>query len=170
MGARQLRKLQWGKETTPGTAVAATFLWRGSGTLKDERDVKFATEDVGILTDTDRSYIDKLLASLALTPTEATFEQLPYLFEMGVKLVGTGAADGAGTDKVYTYPLSSTAQNTIKTYTIEGGDNAGAERMEYCYADTITLDGKAYGPLMMSAQLYGRQSAVNAFTGSSRTE
>ncbi len=56
-GARALRKLQFGKETTAGTNVDATTIWRGMGTIKDEREVVFPAEDVGILGGTDRSYI-----------------------------------------------------------------------------------------------------------------
>lgn len=165
MGARQLRKIQLGHEATPGTAVAATTIWRGSGTIRDDRDIQFATEDVGILSDTDRSYTQKLEASLAMTPTECTFEQFPYILEAGIKAVGTGAADGAGSDKIYSYPISTTAQNTLKTKTIEGGDNSGAERMEYGLVMDFTLNGQVYKPLMMSANWIGRQSAANAFTG-----
>lgn len=164
MGARQLRKIQLGKEVTPGTGVAATTLWRGTGALKDDSVVAFANEDVGILSNTDRSYIPQLQSSLALQPVEATFEQLPYLFEGGIKKVGTGAADGTGSDKVYTYPMSSTTQNTIQTFSIEGGDNAGAERMLYSIVTDITLSGQIFKPVMMSANVLARGTAPFTFT------
>lgn len=165
MGARQLRKIQLGREVTPGTAIAATALWRGTGALKDDREVVFGTEDIGVLADTDRSLTQKLQASLAMTATEATYEQLPYIFEAGIKKVGTGAADGTGSDKIYVYPLSTTAQNTIQTFTIEGGDNSGAERMEYAYVADFTLAGQVYKPLNVTANWIGRQTSANAFTG-----
>ena len=44
-GSRALRKIQLGKETTAGIAVAATTLWRGMGTVKDNREVVFPEED-----------------------------------------------------------------------------------------------------------------------------
>ena len=43
--------------------------------------------------------------SLAMAATPATFEQLPHILEAGIKSVGTGAADGAGTGKIYAYPI-----------------------------------------------------------------
>ena len=168
MGVRQLRKIQLGKEASGsyGTAVTATAIWRGTGTLRDDREVMFGTEDVGILGGTDRSFTQKLQASLAMSETEATFEQLPYILEGGIKKVGTGSADGLGTDKIYTYPLSTTAINTIQAFTIEGGDNVSAERMEYSVVTDFTLAGQVYKPITMTANWIGRQSSPNAFTGS----
>ena len=49
----------------------------------------------------------------------------------GVDGIITGTADGAGTGKIYTYTFPTTAKKVIKTYTIEGGDDQEAERMEY---------------------------------------
>ena len=48
-GIRALRKLQYGKETTAGTAVAATAVWRGIGTIQDNLETVFPAEDIGIL-------------------------------------------------------------------------------------------------------------------------
>lgn len=165
MGARQLRKIQLGAESPAGTLHAATTIWRGTGTTRDDREILFATEDVGILSDTDRSFTQKIEASIAMTPTEATFEQLPYILAASIKNVVTGSADGAGTDKIYTYPFSTTTQNTIQTFTIESGDNSGAEALNYGYVDQFVLDGQIYKPLMMSANWVGRQSVPQAFTG-----
>ena len=79
-GIKALRRIQLGKETDPGTAVAATAIWRGTGTIQDNLTTVFPAEDVGILVGTDRNYIPKAEAMLSLAETEATFEQLPYLF------------------------------------------------------------------------------------------
>ena len=67
--------------------------------------VTFPEEDVGILSGTDRAYIAAEGAQLEMEDVEATFEQLPYIFEAGVKAVNTGAVDTGGTGYVYTYPL-----------------------------------------------------------------
>jgi len=75
-----LGKLQLGRETTPGTSVAATTVWRGAASfIEDQRLVKIVEEMVGILGGTNRSYIPELLAGVKLSETEATFEQFPYL-------------------------------------------------------------------------------------------
>jgi hypothetical protein len=164
-GIKALRKLQFGRETVAGTAIPATTIWRGMGVLEDQRETVFVEEDIGYLSGVDRTYQPKLLGALSLESVPATFEQLPHLLEMGVKAVGTGAADGVGTGKIYTYDLPTTAVPTLKTYTIEGGDNQAVEEMEYCYAEKITLEGKAGEAVMMSADIKGRQVTDSAFTG-----
>ena len=128
-GIKPLRKIQMGKETTSGTAVAATALWRGKGTMEDQREVVFVEEDVGYISGLDRTNTPKYLAAIEFEEIPATFEQLPYILAAGVKNVITGATDGAGTDKIYTYTFPTTSKNTITTFTIEGGDDQEEEEI-----------------------------------------
>jgi len=121
-GVKALRKIQLGDESPAGTAVAASTIWRGLGAIEDQREVVFAEEDVGVLPGVDRTYTPKLLAALAMEETEATFEQLPYILEAGVKSV-SGVKDGDGSGYAYTFAFPTTAANTPLTYTIEMGDN-----------------------------------------------
>jgi len=164
-GVKTLRKLQFGRESTAGTAVAATTVWGGLGTIEDKRQVIFADEDVGYLGGLDRAYIPKYEAALELEETELTFEQGPHLFEMGVK-AATATQDGAGTGYLYSYPMPTTSANTLKHYTIEGGDNQQAEEVEFCYASQIVLTGKAGEALKVSATIGGRQVTNTTYTGS----
>lgn len=164
-GIRKLRYVQFGKEATLGTSVAATALWRGSGLLEDKRRVQFPVEDIGIMGGVDRSYVDQYAAALTLDPVPADFEQLPYLFESGVKTVGTGVADGTGSGKVYAYPLPTTSPATVSSFTVEGGDNQQGERFTGGICDTIKLDGKAGEALMMSGTFFGQNVANQAKTG-----
>lgn len=166
MGARQLRRLQLGRETTMGSLAAATVVWRGSGTIRDDTVVSFATEDVGVLGGIDRTFMPSQGASLALTPTEATFEQLPYIMEGGIKKLGTGVTDTGGSGKIYTYPMSSTAANTIQSFSIEGGDNSGAEVVKFGVVTDFTLNGQVFKPIMMQANLIAWESTAQAFTTS----
>jgi len=153
------------REANAGTAVASTTIWRGLGVLDDKREIKFPDENVGIIGGTDRSYVSQLAGAISFESVEATFEQLPHILEAGVKLVGTGVADGAGSGKIYAYPFPTTALNTIKTYTIEGGDNQQAEEMEYAFVDSFKLSGNPGEALMMDAQWIGRQVTNTTFTG-----
>lgn len=164
-GIKPLRKIQIGKETTPGTAVAATALWRGTGVLDDQREVTFVEEDVGYISGLDRTHVAKLLAAIQMDSTPATFEQLPYLFNAGIKGVA-GSQDGAGTDYIYTYALPTTSKNTIYNYTIEGGDDQQAEEIEHAFVEELSLTGKPGEALMMSANWLGRQASLASFTGS----
>lgn len=165
-GVKALRKLQIGLEGTSGTAVPATTIWRGENMLlSDDREVIHPPENVGIVTGVDRAYVPYLAGSLSMSDHEATFEQLPYILSAGMKDVVTGAADGAGTGKIYAYPLPTTALNAIKTYTLEAGDNQEAEVMEYGFVKSFSISGKSKESLKVSAEWGGRQVGLQAFTG-----
>ncbi len=163
-GVKVLRKIQLGAESAAGTAVAATALWRGMGSREGGPVVKFPEEHVGYLSGLDRSYAGSLEAKATLEG-EATFEQLPYIFAAGIKNTVTGAADGVGTSKIYAYAFPTTSANTIKTYTIEGGDNQAAEEMEYSFVTGFKLSGKPREALMVSADWIGRQISTSTYTG-----
>ncbi len=159
-GIKALRRIQMGKETTAGTIVTPTTYWRGIGTIQDNRVIEFPEEDIGILPGVDRSYSPKVEAMLSLDSTPATFEQLPYLFEMSIQSV-TPTTDGdSGGVYSYTVPVASTdarSSSDLATYTFEGGDNAAAEEFGYGFVQSLTLDGNAGEGLMMSAEVVGRQ-------------
>jgi len=166
-GSRALRKLQLGKEVVAaGTPVAATTIWRGQGVIKDNREVIFPEEDVGILGGTDRSYIARYWSELAMPSVEATFEQIPYIFTAGVEALTTGSADTGGSGYIYTYDAPTTAQNTTTTYTIEGGDDQQAEEFDYAFVKRFNLSGDGQSALMMSADWTGRVTTNASFTGS----
>jgi hypothetical protein len=162
-GVKALRKLVLGREATAGTAVVCTTIWRGMGVLSDDRETVFPEEDIGYLSGVDRAYTPKLEASISMGSVEATFEQLPHILEAGVK-TATPAQDSTGSGYVYTYTFPTTAANTLKTYTIEGGDNQAVEEMEYGFVESFTLEGNAGEALMVSAEWKGRQVSDSAFT------
>jgi len=162
-GIRAFRKLQLGRETTAGTITTATTIWRGVGTIEDQRELTVVEEDTGFFSGGDRVYISKLLGALSMDDTPATFEQLPYILEAGVKAVQTGAS-GGGSAKLYTYTFPTTTPNTLANYTIEGGDNQQAEVMEYSFVEQFKLSGKPGEALMMSADWKGRQVANATYT------
>lgn len=164
-GTFPLNKIQLGRETTPGTAVAATSIWRGPATdIVDESSHQFAEEDVGLLVPTDREYVPQVFATLAMPETEATFEQILHILEAGIQ-----AATPTGTGPyVYTYafPLSSTL-NTIKTYTVETGNLVGNDvhEMEYGFVSDFSLSGAAKEAWKVSANWAGRRKSTASFTG-----
>ena len=164
-GIKALRKIQLGKETTAGTKVDADIVWRGTGVIQDNLEQVFVNEDIGILTGADRSYIARYEAALTLNEIEATFEQLPHLFEMGIESVTpTGS-----TSYTYTYvmPFCSTdlvPSTDLATYTIEGGDNAAEEEFAFGFARSINLTGASGQAVMMGAEIVGRQVEPGTFT------
>lgn len=163
-GIKPLRKIQLGQEATAGTAVAATALWRGMGTIQNTTEPTFVEEDVGLLVPTENSYIPAVGAEIEMDEIEATFEQLPYILAAGIEGVVTGASDGAGTDKIYTYEPAVSSIKTVKSFTIEGGDNQQAEEMEYSFVTEFGIAGKAKEALKMSATWQGRQVSKTTFT------
>jgi len=164
-GSRALRKLQLGVETTgaSGTPVVATAIWRGVGTIKDNHEVIFPTEDVGYLGGTTRSYIARYWSELSMGEVEATFEQCGYIFQAGIN-TATASADGTGSGFIYEYAAPTTAQNTTSTYTIEGGDDQQAEEFDYAFVKSFTLAGEGMGAMMMSAEWTGREATNTTFT------
>ncbi len=166
MSTKLLRKIQLGLETTAGTTVAATTIWRGTGMLDDQRTVEMPTEDVGYASGVDRSYTPKLLSALVLEDTPATFEQLPTLGTVGIKALTTGVADGTGSGKIYSFPFGTNGIMVISSLTAEGGDDQEAEVMEYAFGQDFKLSGGAGAAWIMGGTLLGRQSTPKAFTGS----
>ncbi len=175
-GVKALRRLQLGRESTAGAVVAATTVWRGEGVIEDTRMTEFPIEDIGLIPQTTRAYTPMLGSKLALSATPATFEQIAHIFEMGIKTV-TATSDSTGSDYIYSYTMPtgsstamyltpSTSSNPIKSYTIEGGDNNEAEVTEFCHVTDFELSFKAGEAVMVSANIAGRQVALQAFTSS----
>lgn len=164
-GVTYLNKLQLGREATAGTPVAATTIGRWEGAyLKDDLEVYFPPEHVGLLVDTDRSCIPVKGASITVPENTVTFEQFLHILEMGIK-TDTPAQDGAGDGYIYEYPFPTTAQLTTKTYTLEAGNDQEQHEMEYCFIPAFTISGKIKETLKFSADIIGRQATVCDFTG-----
>lgn len=163
-GVKALEKIQLGKESTAGTAVAATTIWRGMGRLAYDNTVKRVAESVGIALPTNRNYNPQIGATIAFDPVEATFQQLPYLLEAGVA-AEVATQDGAGSDYIYAYAMPTTAMNTLNTYTIEGGNNVQVREVEYCFVESFKLSGNAAEGVMMEGSWRGRQNTDTTFTG-----
>ena len=159
-GIKRLRKLQLGKETVAGTAVPATTIWRGTGTLDDKREPLFPDENIGTIAPLTRAVLPFTLGQLDLDEVPATYQQLPYILAMGVDGVVSGTKDGSGSDYIYTYTFPTTTLKTPKTYTIEGGDNEQVEQMAYTFAESFKISGKPKEPWMMSGTLIGNSVDV----------
>ncbi len=164
-GTKGFRKLEFALEATPGLVLPATTLWRGKGVIDDGRVIEYIDEDVGLLPGDDRTEEIQTAGAIELEATPFTFEQFPYLCAMGIKNVTTGVADGAGSGKIYDYDWPVDSLNTIKTGCFRGGDESGAEIMEYGFAEKFGLQGEGGGLLMMNGTILGRQVAASTFTG-----
>lgn len=166
-GIKRLQRLQLGKESSAGTAVAATAVWRGAGNqMSDDQVIEEIEEMVGIVNGTDRTAVVQLMAGIELAETPLTFEHLPYLFAMGFGGPVTAVADGTtGTGKIYTTTLPTTSLPTAKAYTWEAGDNHETAEMEFSLCNKINLKGAHGQTAKMSATLFGRQVTQSTLTG-----
>lgn len=165
MAIEKLRKMQLGRESSAGTAVAATAVWRGpAAKIVDAVERTLVNENIGYLVQTDRGYFPMKSATLAMPETEATFEQLPHVFEAGIR-TDTPAANGDTLSAyIYEYIPSLTAGETIKTYTIETGDDQEQYEMEYAFVRDFTLSGAPNQAVMLSSNWVGRQKTACDFT------
>jgi hypothetical protein len=167
-GRAALRKVQYGWESTPGTAVAATKIWRGApGAIDDQRMIVEMQDSIGVFNGSDRTVVTGYLAQLPLPETAATFEQLPVLFATGLGGAKTGVADGSGSSGYkYLTDIPETAAPTMtgKFTTWETGDDVQAEELEYGHALEINLKGVGGELAMMSALIQGRNATATTFT------
>jgi hypothetical protein len=165
-GVRKLRKIQGGAESPAGTVHAATWIWRGTGTIEDKITIVQPDENVGYLVDVERPYIPTTEAALTMDPIEATYEQLPYIQLAGIDGTVTGVRDGGSANGyIRTSILATDTVKVPQTYTLEGGDNAGAERFAYGFITDFELSGVQKEAWKMTANWIGRQVAPQAFTG-----
>jgi hypothetical protein len=165
-GVKALRKIELGLETTAGTAVAGSVVWRGTGTAQNLQEVVFVDEDVGLLPQVDRTYVPRLGVEVTLDETPATFEQIGYILEAGVKAVtDSPVTDTGGSGYIYTYTFPTTTANTLNTYTIEYGDDQEQYETEYAHCTEFTISGAAGEAVMMGATFVGRQETECDFTG-----
>lgn len=162
-GIKALRKVQIGRESTAGTNVAATVIWRGTGGMPDDqRTLVRPAEDVGYLAGTARLYTPKEQGVATFDDTPATYEQFPHILEASLETV-TPTTD-TGTGIIYTYDFPQATTQTIKTYSIEAGDNNAAEEMSYAFVSDFSLSGVAGEAWQVGATWMGRTWAPATFT------
>src|SRR3990167_3466317 len=165
-GRKNLRKVQLGRETPAGPAVAAPTIGRGPAVgFDDLSEIVEVEEQVGILDGIDRDAISVLFAGIELTDQPLTFEQFPHILAMAYGGPVTGAQDGAGTGSLYTTTLPTTAgPPTPPRSTVEGGDDSENEEMEYAHCTAFTIKGEHKGLAMFNASLRGRQVSDSTVT------
>jgi hypothetical protein len=172
MGSRYFSKVQYGKESTRGTAVASTKILLGRvPNVNSDRAPVFPREDVGINAPAVRSVIHQYLYMNTLSTEHGYFQQLPMLFGCGLK-GGVTATETTGSqaDYLWTFTPSLTAANSPDALTIELGDDTQAFESEYCMFERIRISGEvAQGmeasPVGVEADFFGRQLSPTTFTG-----
>lgn len=169
-GIKGLQKLQLVDEVTAGTNPATGFnIWRGVGEMpEDVRVNNIAEEMIGVTVPTDRYYVPQTGGSLSMAQTEATFDQLPIIMSASIDGDVSGTLSGTS-EYAYTYTTPNTSTRTIKTYSLEGGDNQQAYAILHAYVESWVLTGQAGEAVQVSAQWLGRGMTKTTFTASPTT-
>lgn len=172
-GIRAYAKTQLGLESggaSAGTAVVASRIWRGPVAMpEDARDLTFVPEQIGYAGGVGRTNVAKLQANIAFPETPATFEQLPLVLMCAIQNTTAGISDGAGSDYYYTYTYPTTSKNTIRTMTIQGGDDQRVDAVSYGFVTDFSIKGAAGQPVTVQSNWVGRTLTDAEFTTSAVT-
>jgi hypothetical protein len=157
MGIGALYRVQSGKETTPGTAVAATAKWVGELTPSPSAEwaelqrpsLVAAFDAVRIKDSWEAEYEGPL-----------TFEvPLLHLLSAGVRGGVTPTQPDATNHpsvRLWTFTPTTTTSGQHQTLTLEFGDDVKVWRATYCLVSELGISGKAGERLELSASLFGR--------------
>lgn len=172
MGSRFFSKMQYGKESTRGMAVAATRILLGRvPAVGTDRTPIFPREDVSIRAASIRSVIHQYLYQNTLSVEHGYFQMLPMIFGCGLKggVTASETTPSQG-DYAWAFTPSLTGANNPDSLTIELGDDVQAFESEYCMFERIRISGAvAQGqdasPVTVEADFFGRQLTPTTFTG-----
>lgn len=155
---------QVGKETTPGTTVAATrrMYWDVDGSNfgreRAPRPHRFATAS----RDNLRAFTlgPTVVSGKIKVPLSAS--EIVELLLMGIKSGVTPTTPGGTTPRLWTF----TPGTTLEPATIEWYDGARGWDIGGCYVDKLKFSGSADGEAMVEADVFGLNMAVATPTGS----
>src|SRR3990167_7463506 len=138
-GLRAFRRAQLGKETTSGTAVAATqILLPTSLTIDDVMSFHEPAEERLSLSMFHRSQVKGIGPIKIRYDSDLLYEEIVYWLQGAVKGGVAPTQPDVGTD-LYTITPVYTATNAQNTYTIEAGDNEQEIEVEYCAVESIDI-------------------------------
>lgn len=174
MGSRHFSKVQFGKETSRGTSVAADTIWLAQvPAVGSDRKPVFPSENVGINAPSVRSVIHQYLYQNTLSIEHGYFQALPAIFGCGLK-GGVSPTETTASQQDYlwtqTPALTSGSSNAQDAMTIELGDDVQAFETEFAMFERIRISGNvAQGqdasPVNIEADFFGRQLTPTSFTG-----
>ena len=164
-GLRALRRIQFGKELVPGTAVDATAFLVGKLGLKLEQEI-YQPEDLetGRLASFERSIAIAREATLPFE-SDANYEQLMYFLSMAVNnfsndddRLTTGVPFDASTIAPYTwtYRPNYTKRNDPLSFTVEYGDDIQAFYSTFVSCRQLEFSGQVGDVVKINADLFGQ--------------
>ncbi|MPZ13981.1 MAG: hypothetical protein GEU73_06090 [Chloroflexi bacterium] len=166
MSIAALRRIQLGRETVPGTAVAATIKAMGFqlGMSLHDRVITQPEDHHGSLAAAHRHYTQSQEWTDELSGNP-TFEDILYPLAMAIRGNVTPTTPvGATAARLWTFTPDLVTPNTPDTFTLEFGDNAQAYEVEHVFATSLELSAALGDPWEISAELIGRQVTPTTFT------
>jgi len=173
MSAPILGKMQIGKETAHGTAVAATkMLFATQGPIPSDRKVTALSPDIGKNVETTGRMLQGVLAQDSLTFDQLYFGILPTLLSGLLKGGVTPVEQTVGEGDYlwdHTPGLGDTDDNTPNSFTLERGDNIQAVQIAHVMFKSLKLDWQVNqdggeSSVKASVDYFGKANVNHAFT------
>jgi hypothetical protein len=166
MGQRMLTGIQLGKQSVLGTPVAATSI-QGGVTAAPHRLAVNNIRPEEFRGDMYRFHSSTVVGRRGELRQQGyvCFDDICYLLGMAIKAGVTGVSD-AGSPPAYTrtYTPAGTAVDTPELYTYEVGDDTAFYRYDSVFATSLQISAGVDGLTEYSADLVGRDRAVQAKT------
>jgi hypothetical protein len=168
MAQIKLVKAQHGLESTPGTLVAATFIHKGSASLKIDDAIAVPEFDYNIGTlggNVEGAFIADTGSTLTWEDCDLSAADMTWLGNTAIKTVLTGATADNGHS--FTFPSSSA--NTISYFTHELSTATQEYEFGYGFCESFSVHGDVAadnGRIMYSAVHKGRATAASTVTAS----
>jgi hypothetical protein len=166
-----LGKVQIGKETVHGTAVAATkMIPIVQGPLPVDRKVTELPYDIGVNAQVTGRLQQGVLVQDTLSWDQGAFQLLPYLLSGGLKGNITPVEQTPDQDDyLWTFAPSLTADNALDSFTLERGDNVQAVKHAYAMFKRIHISGQVNqdggeSAVKLEADYFAQQNVNGAFT------
>src|SRR6185503_12229124 len=171
--------VQYGKETTKGTAVAATRMRVGMAPrIITDSKPEFIEEQFNVRVASRRSHIYERIYINTLSTPNAGFQQLIMPFLTGLKGATSSEVTPSQGDYKFLFTPGLTpaaGDNDPFAITLQVGDDQQGWRIPYVMTDRITIKGKVSqdggaAPVSLESGIFGRYIEENALTSGQALE
>lgn len=167
MAIEAFRRIQIGKESTPGTAVAATRKLIGELSISPNLTIHRPTDERNSLSEFRRSEVVGQDASLSYS-SDATYDQIIHFLAMALKGGVTPTQPDVGNSPTvydWVYTPVATVLAAVDTFTIEYGDNTQEFECKYCFVQSLELGFAMNSVVTLKADMMGHYPIKSSFTG-----
>jgi len=167
-----LERVQAGKETIRGTAVAADTVILGEVKYVPDRTPVIPADNIGLNVNGYRAVLGGKLVTNTLNVPRGYFQVLPLLFSIflkgGVTPLEKTTAQG---DYEWDFTPDLDSSNSPDTITLEFGDDQQAFENEFVMGEKLTISGSipqegGDAPISLALDFFGKQNTKTTFTGS----